>query len=214
MTARASAGEDEAIRADVARKRSRALDAFALATLFEDARTASAFLPVAVPREVLAEIVRLAQFGPTSSNSQPMRLVFVESAEAKARLRPALSRGNVDKMLSAPVTVIVAVDTRFHEHLERLSGSARAVETPDAAERMRRVGETSATLQGAYLVIAARACGLDAGPMGGFDRAAVDASFFADGRCSTLLLVNLGYGESAARPRRERLRFDEIAAFA
>lgn len=199
----------------LARKRARALDAFSLATLFEGARTATGFLPIAVPRELLAEIVRIAQFAPTSNNSQPMRLVFVESAKAKARLRPALSPGNVAKMLSAPVTAIVAVDTRFHEHFERLAGSAKPVDTPERIAQMRGVGTTSATLQGAYVMLAARALGLDVGPMGGFDRAAVDAEFFAEGRFASLFLANLGYAdESVRRERKPRLTFEEIATFA
>ncbi len=208
-----TAGDADAERI-VARKRSRALDAFSLATLFEGARTATAFLPVAVPHDVLAEVVRIAQFAPTSSNAQPMRLAFVESPAAKARLEPALSAGNVAKMRSAPVTAIVAVDTRFYEYLERLAGTAKPVDTPERVARMRDVGTTSATLQGAYFLIAARALGLDVGPMGGFDRAAVDAAFFPDGRFASLFLANLGYADDATRRERmPRLAFEEIATF-
>ncbi|HZO94328.1 MAG TPA: malonic semialdehyde reductase [Candidatus Baltobacteraceae bacterium] len=200
-----------------AAKSSRRLDERALRTLFADARTANGFLDAPVPREVLRELVELTELGPTAANSLPLRLVFVESPEAKARLRPALSEGNVQKTLSAPVTAIVAADLRFYEHLPRLfphvdvSGSFRGEDKVAAA---REFALMNATLQGGYFIVAARALGLDAGPMGGFDKAMVDAEFFPDGGAATIMLVNLGYGDDAKLfPRNPRLDVDQVARF-
>jgi 3-hydroxypropanoate dehydrogenase len=210
----------ETISEDViARKQARAIDGHALDTLFLEAHTAAGFLPAAVPREMLRRIVEVATLGPTSSNSQPMRLLFVESAEAKERLRPALSPGNVEKTMAAPVTAIVAADTKYYEFLPRLvphmKYDAAGFEAPERADFVRQQALTNATLGGAYLMIVARAFGLDAGPMGGFDRGMVDAEFFPDGRFVSIWLCNLGYADDAkARPRNPRLGFSEMAQFA
>src|SRR5271157_1289106 len=183
----------------------------ALDQLFRQARTHSAWLPKRVPVEVLREVYELARWGPTSANSSPARFVFLESEAAKARLLPALSPGNVEKTRTAPVTVIVAWDTEFYEKLPQLF--------PHADMRSYFVGnktlidETAfrnSSLQGAYFILAARAVGLDCGPMSGFDAAKVNAEFFPDGKWKVNFLCNLGYGDhSKLFPRSPRLEFDE-----
>jgi 3-hydroxypropanoate dehydrogenase len=179
--------------------------------LFRQARTHSAWLPKRVPVEMLREVYELARWGPTSANSTPARFVFLESAAAKARLLPALAPGNVEKTKAAPVTVIVAWDTEFYEKLPRLF--------PRADMRSYFVGnpalidETAlrnGSLQGGYFILAARALGLDCGPMSGFDAAKVNAEFFPDGKWKANFLCNLGYGDhSKLYPRNPRLEFDE-----
>jgi 3-hydroxypropanoate dehydrogenase len=179
--------------------------------LFRKARTHSAWLPKRVPVETLREIYELARMGPTSANSGPARFVFLESADAKARLLPALSPTNVEKTKAAPVTAIVALDSEFYEKLPKLF--------PHADMRSYFVGnqalidETAfrnSALQGAYFIIAARALGLDCGPMSGFDAGKVNAEFFPDGKWKANFLYNLGYGDrSKLFPRNPRLEFDE-----
>ncbi|HTW85015.1 MAG TPA: malonic semialdehyde reductase [Candidatus Sulfotelmatobacter sp.] len=200
----------------IARKGARTVDEHALRSLFLDARTANGFLDVPVPRALLERAVELAKHGPTGANAQPMRLVFVESPEAKQRLLPALAPGNVEKTKSAPVTAIVAADHRFYEHLPRLFPHAPQMkamyEGDDKAALVEQQATLNATLQGAYFMLAARSLGLDVGPMGGFDRAQVDATFFPDGRSKSLWLVNLGYADDGKTfARSPRLEFDEIA---
>jgi 3-hydroxypropanoate dehydrogenase len=179
--------------------------------LFRKARTHSAWLPTRVSVETLREVYDLARTGPTSANSNPARFVFLESAEAKARLLPALSAGNVEKTKAAPVTAIVAWDTEFYEKLPKLF--------PHADMRSYFVGKKelidetafrNSSLQGAYFIIAARSVGLDCGPMSGFDAAKVNAEFFPDGKWKANFLCNLGYGDhSRLFPRNPRLEFDE-----
>ena len=191
----------------------RVLDDEVLGVLFTDARTHRKWLDRAVDEATLRRVYELARWPPTSANSEPLRLVFVKSAASKARLRPALDQGNVEQTMSAPVTAIVAHDSRFFELMPELSPSrpeiaARFGALPEAARE--RLAFQGGTLQGAYLMLAARAVGLDCGPMGGFDRARVDADFFPDGRWKSNFLVNLGYGDSSAlRPRAPRLDFAE-----
>ena len=166
-----------------------------------------------VPEDVLRHVYELARWPPTSANCQPMRIVFVRSPEAKERLRPALSAGNVDQTMRAPVTAIVAYETRFFDKMAALNPgrpemAARFAALPEAARD--RLAFQSGTLQGGYLILAARALGLDCGPMGGFDREKVDAAFFPDGRLRSNFLMNLGYGDpSSVRPQAPRLDFDE-----
>lgn len=202
----------------VALKLTRALDETALRSIFTEARTANGFLPVPVTRETLVAITELAELGPTSANALPMRLVFVESPEAKERLKPAMSAGNVDKTMAAPVTALVACDTKFYENFPRTFPQRPEMKdrfaSPEAATMAGQFAWDNAVLQCAYLIVAARAHGLDAGPMGGFDRAVADKEFFPDGRFKSIYLVNLGYGDdSKTFPRLPRLAVDEIATF-
>ncbi|SRR5579871_180347 len=183
----------------------------ALEQLFTAARTFRHWQPRPLPDGRLRELYELMKWGPTSGNCLPGRFVFVVSAAAKERLKPVLSPGNVDKTMAAPATVIVAHDSRFYELLAQTSprSTARARFERDpaaAAETAFRNG----SLQGAYLILAARALGLDCGPMSGFDNARLDAEFFPDGRWRSNFLVNLGYGDRASlHPREPRLAFDE-----
>ena len=189
-----------------------ALDAAALDQLFLEARTHSRWLDAPVDPAILRRLYEMVRMAPTSANNQPMRLVFVASADAKARLKPALAPGNVEKTLRAPVTAIVAHDLRFYDELPRLmphvdARSWFASQPPESIERAAFLGSA---MQGAYLIIAARALGLDCGPIGGFDPAPVDAAFFPDGRWRSNFLVNLGYGNPEGLfPRNPRLTFEE-----
>jgi 3-hydroxypropanoate dehydrogenase len=185
----------------------------AIVLLFTDARTHSAWLDRPVDGATLRRIYDLCKMGPTGGNSQPMRAVFVKSHDAKVRLKPALAPLNVDKTMTAPVTVIVAFDTSFYEKIPKLLPARpemREVLAARPADVRDRQAYQSATLQAAYLILAARALGLDCGPMGGFDTAKVDAEFFPDGRWRSTLLINLGYGDaSKLSSRLPRLDFDE-----
>jgi 3-hydroxypropanoate dehydrogenase len=152
----------------------------ALDQLFRQARTYNAFLPKPVSDEQLHALYELAKFGPTSANSSPMRAVFVKSAEAKDKLKPFLSEGNRAKTLAAPVTVIIANDHEFYEKLPQLFPHADARSWfVGNQEMIDRTAFRNATLQGGYVIMAARALGLDCGPMSGFDNAGVDQAFFA-----------------------------------
>jgi 3-hydroxypropanoate dehydrogenase len=190
------------------------LDTAALEQIFLQARTygttAASWLPQPVSDAQLRQIWDLARMGPTSANCSPMRLVFVRTPEAKARLKPALSAGNLDKTMSAPVTAIVGTDYLFYDKLPYLFPHTDArswfVGKPHADETAFR----NATLQAAYLIIAARAIGIDCGPMSGFDNAKVDAEFFAGTSVRSNFLINLGHGDPATlHPRSPRLSFDE-----
>ncbi len=183
----------------------------ALDQLFRKARTHRDWLPTGVPAEILREVHELARMGPTSANCSPVRFVFLESEAAKARLLPALSPGNVEKTKAAPITAIVAWDTEFYEKLPRLFPHADM--RSYFAGNKTLIEETAfrnSSLQGAYFILAARALGLDCGPMSGFDSAKVDAEFFPDGKWKANFLCNLGYGDhSKLTPRSPRLEFDE-----
>jgi 3-hydroxypropanoate dehydrogenase len=185
----------------------------ALELLFTEARTHSAWLDRTVPDDVLERLYALVRMGPTGGNAQPMRVVFVKSREAKERLRPALMPGNVDKTMSAPVTAIAAFDARYYDKLPQLFPARPEMRDRIAGmpeDQRDRLGTVSALLQTGYLILAARALGLDCGPMGGFDPAKVDAAFFPDGGWRSLLLVNLGQGDrDKLFPRLPRLSFDE-----
>lgn len=188
----------------------------ALDTLFRSARTHNAFQDRPVTDDTLRDVYDLLRFGPTSANSSPARFVFVRSAEGKARLEPALSAGNRAKTMAAPVTAIVAYDPKFFDLLPKLfphtdARSWFAGNDALAATTAFRNG----TLQGAYLIMAARAVGLDCGPMSGFDTAKVDAEFFAENGYKSNFLINLGYGDPAGLfPRSPRLSFDEACTLA
>ena len=183
----------------------------ALKQLFLDARTANGFTDKPVPAELLRQAYELAKMGPTSMNTQPTRYVFLTSATAKARLLPALSAGNVDKTQSAPVTVIVATDTQFYEHMPKVwhGTGAREMFASNAALAS-GTATRNGTLGGAYFILAARAVGLDTGPMSGVDLAKINAEFFPDGRLQANFLVNLGYADRNKEfPRNQRLSFEQ-----
>jgi len=187
------------------------LDTASLDQLFREARTHSAWLDRPVAEEKLREVYDLMKYGPTSANSSPARIVFLRTQAAKERLLPALAPGNVEQTLRAPVTAIVAYDTRFYDQLPRLFPYVDArswfADNPAFAEA---TAFRNSSLQGAYLILAARAVGLDAGPMSGFDNEQVDREFFRDGRFKSNFLVNLGYGDrTRLRERSPRLAFEE-----
>src|SRR6266568_1655079 len=185
----------------------------ALGQLFYEAPTHSTWLPEPVPVELLRKAYELARLGPTSANGSPARFVFLTTPGAKELLKPVLAPGNVDKTMAAPVTVSIAWDTEFHEHLPRLF--------PQADMRSYFVGNKplieenafrNSSLQAAYFILAARALGLDCGPMSGFDAAKLNAAFFPDGKWKVNLLCNLGYGDSTKLyPRNPRLSFEEAS---
>ncbi|MFM0689002.1 malonic semialdehyde reductase [Paraburkholderia strydomiana] len=181
--------------------------------LFREARTYSAWQQKPVDDALLEQLVELALLGPTSANCSPGRFVFVKSPAAKEKLRPALSPGNVDKTMAAPVTVIVGMDMAFYEHLPKLFPHADARSW--FAGNDKAIADTAfrnSTLQGGYLILAARALGLDAGPMSGFDATQVDETFFAGTTIRPNFLVNLGYGDASKLfPRSPRLSFAEAA---
>lgn len=183
----------------------------ALNTLFLEARTFNAWLDRAVPESLLRQVYELARMGPTSANLAPARFVFVVTAEARERLLPAMAAGNVEQTRTAPVTVIVAYDTQFYEQAPKLwpHSDMRGyfLGKPELApENALRNG----SLQGAYLILAARALGLDCGPMSGFDAGKVNAEFFPDGKWKSNFVCNLGYGDRGKlRPRGPRLEFEE-----
>jgi 3-hydroxypropanoate dehydrogenase len=180
--------------------------------LFRDARTFSAWCPDAVPTQLLREAYDLARLAPTSANSSPARFVFIATPEAKARLLPAIAPGNLEKTRTSPVTVIVAWDTAFYEQLPKLYPHAPAMRDLFAGNP-KLSDETafrSSSLQAAYFILAARALGLDCGPMSGFDSGKVNAEFFPDGKWKANVLCNLGYGDRAKlHPRNPRLSFEE-----
>jgi 3-hydroxypropanoate dehydrogenase len=179
--------------------------------IFEDARTPTAWQEHSVPDDLLRRVYDVAKMGPTSSNCCPMRVVFVKSAEAKARLKPCLNEGNVEKTMKAPATAIIAYDTRFYDHLPTLFPH-RDIRAGFAnnAELAQTTAFRNGSLQGGYVIVAARALGLDCGPMSGFDHAKLDAGFFPDGRWKSNFLCNLGYGDPGKlRPRNPRPPFDE-----
>lgn len=185
----------------------------ALDRLFVEARTSHSFLDRAIDDATIRRLYELLKWGPTAMNSQPGRYLFIRSPEQKARLAPALFPGNLDKTLAAPLTVLVAFDSRFEERMGEIFPpyAARPVfhDQPEIVEPTARL---SSALQGAYLILAARALGLAVGPMTGFDAARLDREFFPDGRLRTLLLANLGYADPAAtRPRHPRFDFDDVA---
>src|SRR3981189_2403287 len=192
----------------------------ALDQLFREARAHSTWLPETVPVELLRKAYELARLGPTSANGSPPRVAFFSTPRAKALLtphltppNPVLAPGNVDKTMAAPVTVIIAWDTEFHEHLPRLF--------PQADVRSYFVGNKplieenafrNSSLQAAYFILAARALGLDCGPMSGFDADKLNAEFFPDGKWKVNLLCNLGYGDpNKLHPRNPRLNFEEAS---
>lgn len=189
-----------------------ALGPAALDQLFREARTQNKWRDTPVPQETLRALYDLLKWGPTSANSSPARFTFITSPQAKAKLKEALSPGNVEKTMTAPVTVIVAHDPKFYDQLPKLF--------PHADARSWFAGNWSladttamrnGTLQGAYLMLAARAIGLDIGAMSGFDNAILDKEFFPDGKVKSNFLCNIGKGdESLLFPRHPKFSFDEV----
>lgn len=189
----------------------------ALDQLFRSARTFNAWLPREVSDAQLHQLYELVKFGPTSANSSPMRLVFVKSPEAKAKLAPLMSDGNRAKTMAAPVTAIIGNDHAFHDKLPQLFPHADAKSWFEGNQPLiDTTAFRNATLQGAYLILAARALGLDCGPMSGFDNAGVDAAFFAGTAVKSNFLINIGYGDASRDlfPRSPRLSFDEACTIA
>ena len=186
------------------------LDEQALRQLFLDARTLRAWQSREVPDTLLREVVDLMKLAPTANNGLPARIVFVKSQAAKQRLKPHLSAGNVDKTMTAPATAILAYDLEFYAHPPKGQEPLKGFD--GKPERAQTVAFRNGSLQGAYLIMAARALGLDCGPMSGFDNAGVDKEFFAGTDIRSNFLCNLGYGDRAGLPPRgPRFAFDEMA---
>lgn len=185
----------------------------ALAQLFTQARTHNGWRPIDVPDALLREAVEISRWGPTSANCSPLRIVFVRSPEAKAQLAPAMSPANRDKTIAAPATAIIGYDLDFIDRLPQLypATDARAWFVGNDA-LIEETAFRNGTLQAAYFLLALRALGLDAGPMSGFDKEQVDATFFAGTRIKSNFLINIGYGDpSKLYPRGPRLAFDDMA---
>jgi 3-hydroxypropanoate dehydrogenase len=187
------------------------LDDAALDQLFREARTYNSFTDEPVTDDQLHQLFDLTKMGPTSANTSPARFLFLRTPASKERLKPALSEGNLAKTMKAPVTVIVAIDPHFYDYLPKLFPHADAkawfTSSPALAEE---TAFRNATLQGAYLILAARAMGLATGAMSGFDKAKVDATFLADRGWKSNFLINLGHGSAEGLfPRSPRFSFDE-----
>lgn len=208
---------------------SQPVDEKALDVLFREARTHAHWRDQPVGDDLLQRIYDHAKWGPTSANSGPGRFVFLRSREAKEKLRPALAPGNVDQTMSAPVTVIIAYDLLFHEKLPRLFPHSRGMRDLFATnpQLVESTAKRNSSLQGAYLILAARAFGLDCGPMSGFDNAKVDEiffgageecegcdqEFFPHGHVRSNFLCNIGFGDpEKLHPRGPRLEFDEACS--
>jgi 3-hydroxypropanoate dehydrogenase len=192
------------------------LDENALDVLFRAARTNWEFTEEPVTDDELRTLYELVTFGPTSANCSPARFVFIRTPEGKEKLKPALSPGNLDKTMAAPVTVIVAQDPMFYQNLPKLFPQTDAKAwysgNPDLAEE---TAFRNATLQGAYLILAARAMGIDSGAMSGFDKTRVDRAFFSESGWKSNFLINLGHGKPAhVQPRLPKLSFEDAALFA
>jgi len=179
--------------------------------LFTEARTQNGYLDVPLPDETLRQLYDLLKWGPTAANSSPARFLFVRSAEAKARLLECVSPGNVTKVQQAPVTVIVGMDLEFHEKLPQLFPHADARSWfAGKPEAIRASAFRNSSLQGGYMIMAARALGLDCGPMSGFDTAKVDAAFWAGTAVTTNFICTLGTGDpSKVFQRNPRLAFED-----
>lgn len=193
----------------------RRLDAAGLDLLFMQARSHNGWLDKPVADNTLREAFDIARMGPTSANCSPMRVVFVQSADGKEKLKPSLSSGNFEKTMSAPVTAILANDYEFYEHLPRLfpHDDAKAWFTGNQAV-IDATAMRNGTLQGAYFMLACRALGLDVGPMSGFDNDKVDAAFFGGTKIKSNFLCNIGYGDPAALfGRSPRFDFDDVCQF-
>jgi 3-hydroxypropanoate dehydrogenase len=183
-----------------------------LDAMLRQARTHNDFQDKPVPEALLREAHELMKWGPTSANSQPLRILYLYSRESRGKLKPALSATNMEKTMQAPLTALVAYDTHFWENLPRMFHNPAAINWfKDKGAHTETTAFRNATLQGGYYLLALRAVGLDCGAMSGFDNAKADAAFFPDGRCKSNFLVNIGYGTGKGlAPRNPRLSFDEI----
>lgn len=187
----------------------------ALKQIFVEARTHRVWQTRPVGDSVLVELFRLQRWGPTSMNCSPLRIQFVVSSAAKQRLQPHLASGNVDRTMAAPATAILGFDTLFYTHLARLSphNSTAADIFAGDEDAGHPTALRNSSLQGAYFIVAARALGLDCGPMSGFDHDGLDAEFWPDGRVRTNFLCNVGYADrSKVRPREPRFEFDDVCS--
>jgi len=182
--------------------------------ILRNARSYGDFEDKPVPDELLRAAYDLMKWGPTTANSQPMRVLYLKSQESREKLRPALSPTNAAKTMKAPLVAIVAYDTKFWEHLPRLFHNPDAINWYNKPPVAEIHGFRNGSLQGAYLILALRAVGLDCGAMSGFDNAKVDAAFFPDGRLKSNFLINIGYGiGTKLPPRNPRLSFEESCRF-
>ena len=188
------------------------LDASALDLIFREARTRNEWADTPISDGDIQAIYELMKWGPTSVNSQPGRFVWIRSDAAKQRLEPHLSAGNRAKTMKAPATVIVAYDTEYHEHLPKLFPHAPTAKDWYADPAVRETNAfRNSTLQGAYLIVAARALGFDCGPMSGFDNAGLDGEFFAGTAIKSNFIIALGHGaEASLRPRNPRHAFEDV----
>lgn len=193
------------------------LDEESLDLIFRSARTHNVWLSAPVPDETLRAVWNVMKFGPTSANCSPLRIVFVQSPEAKERLVTCMSESNQAKTRVAPVTAILAMDLEFYDKLPRLFPHNRTARSWFAGKpaHIMETAFRNSSLQGAYFIIAARACGLDCGPMSGFDADKVNAEFFADGKWKVNFVCSLGHGDASKLfPRSPRLDFDEACRIA
>lgn len=179
--------------------------------LFNKARSHNGWLDKTVSNTQIEQIYQLLKFAPTAANTCPMRITFIKSSKAKARLKPHLDEGNISKAMSAPAVAIISYDTEFYEKLEFLFPHTDAKSWYlGKPEKIKSTGEMNATLQGAYFIIAARAVGLDCGPMGGFNPLTLDQEFFPDGKTKSIFLCGIGYGDhSKIFSRSPRLSFEQ-----
>jgi len=189
------------------------MDNSVLNRLFKESRTVNYFADKEVSDNLIKELYDLTKMAPTAFNAQPARFIFLKSKEAKAKLKPFLSEGNIEKTMAAPVTVIVATDYDFYKLLHKTFPVA---DVRGYFEGNQSMIDTTAfrngTLSGGYLTIAARSLGLDVGPMSGFDNAGVDKAFFDGTNVKSNFLINLGYGlENGTHPRLDRLSFEDVA---
>jgi 3-hydroxypropanoate dehydrogenase len=189
------------------------IDNNAIETLFTEARTHNVWQDQEVSEEKLRELYQLMHFGPTSMNCQPLRVLFLKSQEAKERLKPALLPGNQEKTMKAPVVAVLGYDTEFYQHLPRMFSHNKDAKSlfEGKTDFINTTAFRNSSIQGGYFILAARAIGLHAGPMSGFNNAAVDEVFFPDGQVKSNFLCNLGYGDASALfPRQDRFAFEEV----
>ncbi|WXU00224.1 MAG: putative malonic semialdehyde reductase RutE [Catillopecten margaritatus gill symbiont] len=190
------------------------LDKNTLDALFTKARSHNGWLDTPVSNTEIKQIYELMKFGATAANTCPARITFVTSNKAKAKLKPHLDDGNVDKAMAAPVVAILSYDIEFYEKLDKLFPHTDAKSWyAGKPDKIKSVGEMNATLQGAYLMLAARAVGLDCGPMGGFNADTLNDAFFPDGKTKSIFICGIGHGDvEKLFPRSPRLSFDEACA--